>query len=160
VKTIPLTQGQVALVDDADYEYLNRFKWYANKICRTYYAVRNVRRGKILMHRAILDAPDGLEVDHINGDGLDNRRLNIRLCSHSENDRSQRLHHRNKTGFKGVFFYKNNSKNPYGVQIALNRKTIRLGYYPTAKAAARAYDAAALKHHGEFALTNEMLGLL
>ena len=165
MKEILLTQGKVALVDDSDYDSLNRHKWYASKTGYCYYAERdsrmsNSKRRHIEMHRVILNAPDGVVVDHINGDGLDNRRSNLRLCTYAENQRHQRLSHRNTTGYKGVTFKKQRISKPYHANIGLNNKLIHIGCYRTAEEAARAYDLAALKCHGEFAMTNRMLGLL
>jgi len=164
MKKIPLTQGQVARVDDADYEWLKQYKWCAHKIGHTFYAERGItispyKQKMIRMHRVILDAPDGTQVDHKNTDGLDNRRSNLRFCTHSENCRNQRINRKNKSGFKGVSFSKRNAQNPWLVLIQVNSKRIHVGYYQTAEMAAAAYDLAALKHYGEFALTNKMLGL-
>jgi len=161
MKEIKLTQGKVALVDDADYPSLNQYKWFVVKAPHTYYAYRTNKQHQIVrMHRSILDAPDGLEIDHINGNGLDNRRSNLRFCKHSENLKNQKLSSRNKIGFKGVSCLGYNRKKPYRATIWVNNKNLCLGYYCTAEGAARAYDAAAVKQHGQFARTNEMLGLL
>lgn len=85
MKEIPLTQGKVALVDDEDCERLNQFKWYALKRPNTWYAVRNVwvenKRTAISMHREIMDASRGQEIDHKNGDGLYNLKVNLRFCT-------------------------------------------------------------------------------
>lgn len=163
MKTINLTQGKVALVDDEDYEYLNQWKWYAHKKSNTYYAARTIyipKRQQIYMHRVILNAPKGAQVDHININGLDNQKLNLRLCNNTENQRHQQLRLDNTTGFKGVSIKKGCVSKPYYVQIHLNNKPVSLGYYLTAKEAAQAYDEAALKYYNKFALTNKMLGLL
>jgi len=163
MKTIPLTQGKVALVDDEDYEYLNQWKWRAHKNGNTYYAIRTACKSKeqtIYMHRVILNASNGVDVDHINSNGIDNQKLNLRLCSRSENIKYQRLSCNNTTGFKGVSFNKQKCGKPYRARISLNNKNIFLGYYSTAKEAAQVYDKAALKYHGKFALTNKMLELI
>jgi len=165
MKTINLTQGKVALVDNEDYGYLNRWKWYASKESNIYYAARHDKMSKskrrtIRMHRIILSAPDDMQVDHINRNGLDNQKLNLRLCTRSENTRYQCLNCKNIVGFKGVHIMKNIIQKPYRAQIRLNNKSINLGCYSTPELAAQAYDKAALKYFGEFALTNKMLGLL
>jgi len=163
MKTIPLTQGKIVLVDDEDYEYLNQRKWYASKRGNTWYAIRIVcipKQRTIRMHRVILNAPNGMQVDHINSNGLDNRKSNLRLCTHAENQRHQQLSCRNSTGFKGVSFDKRNPQKTYYACINLNNKQIYIGCYHTAEEAAQAYDKAALKYHKKFALTNKMLKLL
>lgn len=99
MKEIPLTQGKVALVDDEDFELLNQLNWYAYKNkTGNYYAVRNysAEKGKrkiILMHREIMDAPKGIQVDHRNGDGLYNQKENLRLATHQQNSFNQGGYH-------------------------------------------------------------------
>jgi len=165
MKRISLTQDKMALVDDIDYESLKCFRWCAAKGRCCYYAVRSIKTSDskwltTRMHRVILNAPYGIEVDHRNGNGLDNRRCNLRLCTRTENGRHQRLLSANKTGFKGVSKTRQNLKKPFYVSIKVNLRSINLGYYRTSGAAARAYDIAAIKYHDRFALTNKMLGLL
>lgn len=166
MKRIPLTQGKFTLVDNADYDWLNRYKWHTrSRDARCCYASRNIwisnsKRRPTPLHRVILNAPDGIEVDHINGDGLDNRRSNLRLCSRNENARNRRLNCNSKTGFKGVHLTRGNRKKPYRARIRLNGRRVVIGWYKTPEAAAQVYDLAALEHHGKFALTNKMLGLL
>ncbi len=159
VKIIPLTQGQFALVDSKDFDWLNQWKWYAQKSYITFYACRCVRPkpGKperIAMHRLIMKAPQDLQVDHINHNGIDNQRLNLRLCTGLENQWNAR----NRVGasrFKGV----SRCNHYWKAQINVNKQRISLGYLLDEKDAARAYDIAALKYFGGFAKTNKMLGL-
>src|ERR1700757_2583296 len=105
MKTLPLTQGRVALVDDEDYDWLNQWKWsysnhgYARRGERLFSG--SYKTVHILMHRAIMHAPDGVEVDHINHDSLDNQKVNLRLASHKQNSHNLRGP-RSSTGFIGV----------------------------------------------------------
>jgi len=94
MKKIKLTKKQVALVDDSDYEELNRFKWHARKTVKTFYAERtftigNGKRKNVFMHRYIMQTPKGFDTDHIDGNGLNNQRSNLRVCTRSENLRNQ-----------------------------------------------------------------------
>lgn len=165
MKRIKLTQGKYALVDDADYVFLNQYRWHASKERHRYYAVRgmprsNPKRRVIRMHRVILGVPKDVEVDHINGNGLDNRRENLRSCTSGQNSMHQRIHFDNTIGFKGVHLMGRHRRKPYRVRIQANRRRVHIGCYETAREVAYAYDLAAIKYHREFALTNEMLGLL
>mgnify|MGYP000851944013 FL=1 len=152
-REIPLSQGLVALVDEADFDMVSRFNWAARRSGRTFYATtaRHCRRpsGLIYMHRMLLlPAPDE-EVDHVNGDGLDNRRCNLRLCTHAENGRNQRRPTNNTSGVKGVSW--NSGRGRWEANIKTGGVSHFLGYFDSIDAAARAYDAAALAEHGEFA---------
>ena len=156
MKQIPLTQGKFALVDDADYEYLSQWKWrYISG-----YAVRwddsrpGRERGLISMHREVMHAPDGMQVDHINGNGLDNRRENLRICTHAQNMQNTGKHASNTSGFKGVFLDKTCKSKTWRAQIRIPGHRISLGSFTDPESAARAYDAKARELHGEFANTN------
>lgn len=141
------------MVDDADYERVNKYKWHAVKTPYTWYAQRAVHvpfgaspQAKRL-HRFLLNAQRYDIVDHKDGDGLNNQRNNIRLCSTVDNGRNRVCP---KVGFKGVT--KENSK--WLAKIRINSYQQRLGLFGSAKEAAQAYDAAAKKHYGEFARLN------
>jgi hypothetical protein len=156
--TVPLTNGQVAIIDDEDAERVLAYKWFA-KWCRRgrrWYAIRAVgpanRRRSIPMHRFILDAPPNKRVDHINQDGLDNRRSNLRLATNSQNGCNRKAMRNNSTGLKGV--WPNRQRGKFGARIQHLGIRYHLGYYDTAEAAARAYDEVAQRLHGEFACVN------
>jgi hypothetical protein len=161
MKEIQLTKGKVTFVDDKDFEWLNQWKWQANK--QTYknitnfYAVRSGKRinGKrlgIKMHRFILNAPKGIEVDHRDTDGLNNQRYNLRLCTCQQNNMNINPYRGCSSKYKGVGWHKKNKK--WQVQIALNRKSKHLGYFVSETEAALAYNFAATKLFGEFARLN------
>jgi hypothetical protein len=154
---IPLTQGCVALIDECDADKVLQFNWTVsvNKKRQLAYVRRNVTvRGKtrsVFLHRFLLDPPPHLEVDHINGNGLDNRRSNLRLATPAENRRNAKLFANNTTGYKGVRRY---SKGRWYAEIKAESKPIRLGIFDSKEIAARAYDKAAVEHFGEFARLN------
>lgn len=160
-RTIPLTQGQVALVSAHRYEELNKFKWTAhwNKRLKKFYAVRGInlsggRWGLVRMHRQILglERGDKREGDHINHDTLDNRDENLRIATRSQNGCNRGAQINNKSGFKGVIWYKREGN--WKAEIMIHRKHKHLGYFPTAELAYEAYCKAAKEIHGEFASVN------
>jgi hypothetical protein len=154
VKEILLTQGKVAVVDDADYDRLACWKWRY----RDGYAVRSaprvpgVSRKTIYMHREIMGTPCGMETDHANGNKLYNLRSNLRVCTSSENKMNREKHRDGASGYKGATFDK--SRNKWQSKITVNKHIVYLGRYDTPEEAAQAYDAAAMRLHGEFAKTN------
>ena len=157
MKLISLTRGLSCLVDDQDYESMRKFKWYAAKDKRTYYAVRNIKKAdgshsRINMHREINQTPSGMDTDHINGDGLDNRRMNLRSCIHSENTHNQKCHRDGTSKFKGVSFWKRAGK--WIAQISSGGKKFYLGSFDDEVVAAKAYDAKACELFGRFAKIN------
>ena len=154
--TIPLTQGKVALIDAADLTLVSKFKWCAMRNRKTFYAMTNIRRPDgtrmlLPMHRILLNAPPDIECDHIDGDGLNNIRSNLRLATRAENQRNRGKNRNNTTGFKGVSFRKETRK--FQAHIRLNGRRVYLGLFPTPEAAHAAYCAAAMKLHGAFART-------
>lgn len=154
VKLIPLTQGKFAIVDALDFDQLSQWKWYARKHHRCWYAERYTGGGRkfkarMSMHEAVIGIKGA---DHINGDGLDNRRSNLRPSTTSQNLCNRGKNKNNQSGFKGVWFRKDTKK--WAADITIHRKHIHLGSFLTAEKAALAYDSAALKYHGEFARTN------
>lgn len=156
MKEIQLTQGKVALVDDEDFDYLNQWKWHAYKQHRNNFYARTVicnikERTPILMHRLLVKC-EGKIIDHISGDGLDNRKCNIRVCNRAQNAINRRININNLSGFKGVSWFK--PLNKWRAQIQYKVIVYHLGCFEKPIDAARAYNNAAQKYHGEFAKLN------
>jgi hypothetical protein len=156
---IQLTRGQQTLVDDDTFAAVGHLKWCAqwNPYTRSYYAVRSVNKKAILLHRLILGLSPGdpRKGDHANLDTLDNQRSNLRIATKSQNGANRRLLANNKSGFKGVSWSKRSRR--WKSQIRKG-KVISLGYFDDPREAAKAYDSAALKLHGEFARLNFRCG--
>jgi hypothetical protein len=158
VKEIQLTQGYVALVDDCDFDYLNQWKWSAHLVkcgvSKKPYAVRGTFDNKTInIHRQILNAPKGACVDHINGDTLDNRRINLRLCTIQQNCFNQRkVRRKTSSKYKGVCLIKENHK--WISSIKFNHKQILIGVYFTEQMAALQYNIKAKEFYGDFAYLN------
>ena len=143
-KSIPLTKGFFAIVDDEDFDKLNIFKWYyiSNR-----YAARWNGKENICMHREIMNTPDKMETDHINGNGLDNRKENLRICTTSENAKNRKGHGTSK--YLGVSWSKKRKK--WIAQININGKVKFLGRFDSEVLAAEIYDQYAIKNHKDFA---------
>lgn len=158
-KQIPLTQGQVAIVDDEDFERVNQFKWHANwnKSTKSYYAYGKQRLGigkrtTMLMHRFILGANKGEKTDHWDHDTLNNTRNNLRICTQSQNNGNLRKRTGCSSKYKGVYFCK--KEHAWNARIRFDGPQIHLGYFRNEENAARAYDVAAIAKWGEFAMLN------
>lgn len=158
MKEIPLSQGKAALVDDEDFELLSAVDWLVGRVRNTFYAHRNVRRpdGKWVvefMHRVILTrklgraVTDGMHTDHVNGDGLDNRRENLREATDGQNQRNCRRHKANPSSqYLGISRDKVNNK--WQAHVMVDYKSIRLGRYATELEAAQAREVF-IKEHPE-----------
>lgn len=153
---IPLTQGKWAIVDESDWGAVKVRKWFALKSYNTFYA-RTRSFGKnttVSMHKVILQTKPPFMVDHKDGNGLNNSRANLRVCTNSQNCQNSRMKSSNSTGYKGVAV--NSSGNSFMASICVNGRQKHLGYFKILKDAARAYNEAASRHHGEFASLNKI----
>ena len=157
MKRIELTQGQFALVDNEDYEELNKWKWHAYKNrYGGFAAIRN--KGKwphqqgVSMHRAVMGYPKGLQVDHRNHNTLDNRKSNLRICTNSQNSMNRVLYENTSSQYKGV--YRNKNAKKWRTCIEHNGKKIHLGLFTNEVEAAKTYNKAAKELFGEFAYLN------
>lgn len=156
MKTINLNKtDKYAVVDDDDFIALKKYQWklWTCGNGKEYVGRDVFENGQykpVLMHRQLLNAEKGLSVDHINGDGLDNRKINIRICTHKENMRNRKIHKNNTSGFRGVYPYK------YGwrAQIKVDGKIKHLGSSKNRIDLAKIYNQAAIKYFGEFARLN------
>lgn len=160
MKTIELTQGKVALVDDEDYDFLMQWKWQASRTSYGFYALGytkgpHSKRKHLIMHRLIMNTPRGLCVDHRDHNTLNNQKNNLRNCTTSENSKN-RKHDKRKVAsiYRGVRI----DRRKYGVyikaNIVINKKLVHLGNFKTEEQAAVAWDCAARKYYGEFANLN------
>ena len=150
-----LTQPKVAIADDCDFEFLIQRKWYAHRDKNTFYArAHGYSEGKPVllgMHRVIMQPMRGLQVDHINGNGLDNCRCNLRICTSAQNQHNYRSR-KGLSKYKGVSWHRGAKK--WQATIQANKKRIHLGCHDIEEDAALAYDKAALHFFGEFARIN------
>lgn len=142
-------EGKVALVDDDDFESVSRFTWYFSSA--GYPVANTIRNGKcftLCMHRLIMAAADGEELDHINRDPLDNRRCNLRFCTRSQNVANTRKHSNNTSGFKGVSWHKSSMK--WRAVIRANGKNVHIGSFARIEDAVAAHALKAIEVFGEF----------
>jgi len=152
MKEIELTRGKVALVDDENFEYLNQWKWMARESGNNYYAVRGVRKNRklqnIAMHRIIMNTSNELQVDHIDHNGLNNQKSNLRNCTEIQNLRNRIPYGRSK--YLGVSM----EKLHFRARISINNKRVHLGSFQNEIDAAIAYDTKAKELYKEYANLN------
>jgi hypothetical protein len=150
MKTVPLSKGLFALVDDEDYELVIQYKWHeSGRYAMSWKYGPNGYQKHFSMHRLILGVRQGVIIDHINGNEFDNRKENLRICTTAQNAMNKKRSSSNTSGYKGVSFDK--KRNKYCSAIKYSGKTINLGRYKTAIEAHEVYKQAAIKYFGEFA---------
>lgn len=158
MKEIKLDHGFVALVDDDMFDKLSRYEWYSHKHTNrhTNYAKRNVNGRIVFMHHFILPRMDGYLIDHIDNDGLNNQKENLRYATHSQNNANATKRAKAQSEFKGVSLDKRKTRGckKWSAQVMKDKKSFWLGYYENPVDAAKAYDKKARELYGEFARTN------
>ncbi|QGH72302.1 MAG: zinc binding loop region of homing endonuclease [Podoviridae sp. ctg2L5] len=151
MKSKDLGSGNVVLVDDEDFHFLEKYNWCVNS---SNYVMRvktkSGKRETITLHRLITGVPSNLQVDHANGNRLDNRRKNLRVCTRSQNCVNRTSKVKSKSGYRGVTKH----YNKWRARIEQNGKKIHLGLFETPELAAKAYDQIALSLYGDFAVLN------
>lgn len=157
MKYIELTQNKKAMVDDADYEWLNSFKWYFHPHRQTGYAEHTMKvdgkKTNVKMHHMIIGKPPkGFVTDHQDNNGVNNQRHNLRFCTDAENKRNRGKTRKNSSGIKGVYWQKQISR--WYSRIMVDNEDIYLGTFDTPEQASEAYNKAALKYHGKYARLN------
>lgn len=160
MKEVKLTRGFVALVDDDDFGRVSAIKWrYCPVRGKHEYAMGTTSgshktRKHMFMHRLLLNAPKGMDVDHIDGNGLNNQRSNIRLATRAQNQMNKKKKPACSSIYKGVYFRK--CRRKWISYIRINKQKTFVGYFDTEVEAALAWNEAAKKNHGKFAVLNEL----
>ncbi|MGA2069800.1 MAG: AP2 domain-containing protein [Sedimentisphaerales bacterium] len=159
-RRIYLGEGEWTILDEEDYYKYGRYKWILGGREKKFYAVGSIKDNKgevkiVNLHRLIMNSPDGFLVDHKNGDGLDNRRANLRIATRRQNCcNRKKIRLKTTSKYIGVHFEK--SRGRWSASIRHNGKTLWLGRFGSEIEAAKAYDAAAKKYHGDFARLNNV----
>jgi hypothetical protein len=151
-----------AIIDQEDEEKISRYRWYRSftgsgnpQIRASALGKLATQNKKVLIHRIIMDCPQGMVVDHINGDIFDNRKSNLRICTNKENSRNQIKRKIGSSKYKGVYFHrKANSPNKWIARLVHDGKLVYCGNFYTEYAAGMAWDMAAKSYQGEFARCN------
>lgn len=151
LRQIQLTQNKLALIDDEDYEVVSKYKWYAKFNHGNWYAETCIKRKTIQMHKLIISTTVNQMVDHCNGNGLDNRKENLRACTNAQNQMNKSKGY-GKSSYKGVSWHTQLKK--WRARIKVEGKEILLGVFAEEVEAAKAYDKAAREYFGGFACPN------
>jgi len=157
MKKIPVGHGKFALVDDEDFKELSLLAWHIDSYshCKSEYASSTgPKKSHLKMHRIIMKAEKGKIVDHINGNGLDNRKENLRIATYAQNSYNSGRQKNNSSGFKGVSWENVRGSKNWRAQLTVNGKKVRIGRFKTPKEAALAHDKKAKELHGAFAYLN------
>jgi hypothetical protein len=156
-RRIPLTKEKYAVVDPDDYQRLSEYNWHVKKTAHTLYAKRSARTGntmtQIYMHRCVIKLPAGMVADHINHNGLDNRKANLRPVTRAQNSQhKKKINTKSRSMYKGIYYDRRDKV--WCARITCNGKTTHLGSFKDEIEAAKTYDQAAKKYHGQFAGLN------
>ena len=149
---VPLTKGRFALIDEEDVDRVSQYNWYVGKGKHTHYA-HHKSKESFLLHRFVTNAPDDVQVDHINSNGLDNRKTNLRFCNNGQNSAASRKRQGTRSKYRGVVF-DSTASCKWKARVYDNGKQIVLGRFSSEEEAALAYNKAALERYGEFARIN------
>jgi hypothetical protein len=154
MKKISVSGGRFAIIDDDDYTLISQYTWTYHSAGYAYRTTPRPNPKMILMHRHVMNAESGIEVDHINGNRLDNRKSNLRFCTSTQNKANMKIRKDNTTGYKGVSIDKRNGK--FQAYININGKRCSLGMYNKLDDAAKAYNKKAVELFGDFARLNKV----
>ena len=146
---LPLYCGDHTLVDQEDLDYLKKFRWHKAVFKNTNYVRGTVDGRQVLLHRLLMNHPEGMDVDHINHNGMDNRRCNLRIVTRGQNAQNSRISKNNTSGVKNVHYLK--SRDRYRVTIGVDNRSIQVGYFKTLQEATEARNLALKEYHGEYA---------
>lgn len=155
MKELSLTSGQFALIDDVDYDKVSSRRWHAYKSSNSWYCRTNIGKKHISLHAFLFPVPKGFVVDHIDGNGLNNQRANLRQATQAENMRNQRPHRDSRSPYKGI--WRIPGAKTWGVQIWNGRKRNYVGSFVDPLEAAKVYDFIAIQVFGQFAKVNGVL---
>lgn len=151
---IPLTKGKFAVIDASDLHIVAGFEWHVGRKRELDYAESIINGRTVLMHRLLMNAEQGDDVDHRDSNGLNNVRSNLRVCTRQQNMMNRRKLKIGSSRYKGVCLSKPGRTRPWLASIKINRKSKNLGWHATEEDAARAYDKSAKELFGEFAHLN------